>query len=122
MNLDQTSNLSSDDFIRMYERDAKTPLELALFSRLTDLADVEHKMYYQGGDGLESKMSALVGDIEDRMVTVENEIEEVITAIEDDEPAPTLGEMFKSLTAFSVDLEQARDKLRNTFDNEVATY
>ena len=41
MNMQHAQNLSTAEFVRMFERDAKTELEQALFSRLTDCMDIE---------------------------------------------------------------------------------
>lgn len=42
MNLELSPNLTTEEFIKMYQCVAKTPLEVALFSRLNDLVDYEH--------------------------------------------------------------------------------
>ena len=108
MNLTTSHNLSTSDFVRMFEPEGKTELEQALFSRLVD---------YIGQDESVGTASEQFGDVfstmEDAIADAENELDAILDNSPDDISDPVA----KRLHDLAVQLAEVNQTQREIYDN-----
>lgn len=103
MNMQHAQNLSTKDFVRMFEHDAKTELEQALFSRLTD---------YLGVEVVENEFDEIFGTMEEMIADAENELDDIMDNSPDDISDPVA----KQLHNLAVRLSETNDTQRTAYE------
>lgn len=103
MNMQHAKNLSTEDFIRMFERDAKTELEVALFSRLID---------YLGVEPMENEFDEIFGTMEEMITDAENELDDIMDNSPDDISDP----IAKRLHDLAMKLADTNEKQRTAYE------
>ena len=106
MNQQHAKNLSTEDYVRMFECDAKSELELALFSRLIEYLD-------QDMDTVTEEFDAVFGTMEEAITDAENELDDIMDNHPDDISDPVA----KRLHDLAVQLAEVNEVQREKYDN-----
>lgn len=106
MELQQASNLSTQDFIRMFEYEAKTELELVLFNRLVEYLNSEYDEEVR-----EQAFMNAFASLEDVAQDVVNTLDNLIHNHDDDISVDVMDIIIKSQDSLETSIDEGRNDI-----------